>query len=146
MILVDTNILLYAHDSSNPRFDAARSWFEQAVDGDEEVGFALVSLLVFLRIITSPTLFERPMTAHEAIEVVADLTARPGVVLAQPTERHWEVLDGLARSGRAKGPLVMDAHLAALAIEHGATLCSTDRDFTRFSRLRFRDPLEASDE
>jgi hypothetical protein len=145
VILVDSNLLIYAHDSGSPRFEAARKWLGEVLGGKEEIRFALVSLLSFVRIITNPVLFAQSMTPQEAIEIVTALIGRPGVEIAQPTDRHWEVLDRLTRSGRARGSLVMDAHLAALAIEHGATLCSTDRGFARFPKLRFTDPLEEDD-
>lgn len=141
MILVDANLLLYAHDSEGPRFEAARAWLADLIKGQEEVRFALVSLLAFVRIGTDPRAFHQPKSSQEAIDIVRSLLALPGVEVAQPTDRHWEVMGGLVKSGKARGPLVMDAHLAALAIEHGATLCSTDRDFARFPKLRFRDPL-----
>lgn len=141
MILVDVNLLLYSHDSESQRFEAAKTWLEEVLGGEEEVAFALVSLLAFVRIITTPKLFREPMTSEEAVDVITALITRPGVDIAQPTDRHWEVLARLVKAGKARGPMVMDAHLAALAIEHGATLCSTDRDFARFPNLRLRDPL-----
>ncbi len=97
-------------------------------DSKEEVGLALISVLAFLRIGTSPAASHLPMTVEEATEAVAGWLDRPNVGIVQPTRRHLGVMRELARIGRARGPLLMDAHLAALAIEHGATLCTTDRD------------------
>jgi predicted nucleic acid-binding protein len=77
----------------------------------------------------------------EAVGVVSSLLAQPDVLVAAPTERHWSLVEELAVAGQARGPLLMDAHLAALAIEHGATLCTTDRDFARFAGLRLQNPL-----
>lgn len=141
MILVDANLLLYAYDSSSDRHEPARAWLEEVLNGEEAVRFALVSLLAFLRISTNPAVFRRPLSAGEAIGLATSWLNVPVAGLAEPTDRHWSVLEALARSGQARGPLLMDAHVAALAIEHGATLCTTDRDFARFPKLRFTDPL-----
>lgn len=141
MILVDVNLLLYAVDRSNPRHEAARTWFEAALGGDEEVRFAMHSLLGFLRLSTSPSVFERPLTADQAIGLVREWLARSNVEIATPTDRHWAVLGDLAVTGQARGSMLMDAHLAALALEYGAVLATTDRDFARFPGLRFRNPI-----
>lgn len=141
MILIDANLLLYAYDSSSPRHDRAREWLEDVLSGEEEVRFALTSVLAFLRIGTHSAVFRSPFTAAEAISIVGSWLNQPGVALAQPTDAHWSVLDDLCRAGQARGPILMDAHLAALAVEHGASLCTTDRDFARFPRLRLIDPL-----
>jgi uncharacterized protein len=141
MILIDANIPLYAYDLSSPRHEAARSWLEEVLSGREDVRFALVSLTAFLRIGTSPAVFERPLSPEAAIGAVQSWLALPSVDIAEPTDQHWDLLTRLAVAGRARGPLLMDAHLAALTLEYGATLCTTDRDFARFPKLRFRDPL-----
>lgn len=99
------------------------------------------TLLGFLRVSTNPALFERPLTAERAIQIVSEWLELPNVEVATPTNRHWQVLGELAAAGQARGPMLMDAHLAALTIEYGATLASTDRDFARFPGLRFRNPL-----
>ena len=141
MILLDANILLYAYDRESPRHDAARRWVEAVLSGDEAVGFPLVTLIAFVRIATNPAVYRRPLTPARAVEIVSSWLARPNVSVAAPSERHWVILADTLERGQARGPLVVDAHLAALAIEHGATLASTDRDFARFPGLRFRDPL-----
>ena len=141
MILLDANILLYAYDRESPRHDAARRWVEGVLSGDEAVGFPLVTLIAFVRIATNPAVYRRPLTPARAVEIVSSWLARPNVSVAAPSERHWAILADTLERGQARGPLVVDAHLAALAIEHGATLASTDRDFARFPGLRFRDPL-----
>lgn len=143
MILVDANLLLYAFDTSSALHEKARSWLEATLSGTGSVRFALTSVLAFVRIATNPTVFERPLSTHDAIATVRALLERPDAGLVSPTDRHWTVLDDLAREGQARGPLVMDAHLAALAVEHGATLYSTDRDFARFPGLRFKNPLSS---
>jgi toxin-antitoxin system PIN domain toxin len=141
VILVDANLLLYAYDSSGPQHARARPWLESAFGGRESVRLALASILAFLRISTSRAVFRRPFRPGEAIGIVSGWLELPAVGLAEPTPRHWSLLETLARQGPARGPLLMDAHLAALAIEHGATLCTTDRDFARFPKLRIRNPL-----
>ena len=143
MILVDANLLVYAYNTSSPQHDGAREWLETVLSGDEEVGFALVTLMAFLRLTTSQSLLRNPFTPAEAIAIVRAWLASPNVRLIAPTEFHWSTLDEVCRTGQARGPLLMDAHLAALALEHGATLCTTDRDFARFPRLRAVDPLSS---
>jgi uncharacterized protein len=140
VILVDANLLLYAYDTSSPHHEKARRWFEAAVV-DEDVGLAMTTLLAFVRIATSPTVFERPLAVDDAVTLVQEWLALPTVSLVEPTLRHWPLLSQIALAGQARGPLVMDAHLAALAMEHGAVLHTTDRDFSRFDGLRWRNPL-----
>lgn len=144
MILVDANIALYAYDTTSPHHEAARVWLEDVLNGDEEVDFALTSLLAFIRISTNPVVFRRPLRASEAIGIVTGWLGRPNVRTALPTERHWAILDEVATGGQARGPLIMDAHLAALALERGATLATSDRDFARFPRLRLIDPIHGA--
>ena len=141
MILLDANILIYAYDSMSPHHDAVRSWVEDVFSERDEVAIPLVCVLAFLRVMSNPALFEAPMSVGEAVEIATEWLSRPNVGIAQPTRRHWEVLAELARTGQARGPLLMDAHIAALALEHGATLCTTDRDFSRFAGLTVEDPL-----
>lgn len=141
MILLDANLLLYAYDTSSPFHEGAKVWLEETLGTEEEVGVSLVSLLAFLRVGTSPMVFARPMTVEQAIEIVVEWLARPNVGILQPTRRHFEVLGDLARRGKARGSALTDAHAAALALEHGATLFSSDRDFARFPGVRVEDPL-----
>jgi uncharacterized protein len=142
MILVDANVLIYAHNTLAQQHERSKLWLLAALNSGEAIGLSWVSLLAFLRITTSPRSFIDPMSLDEAGGIVAAWLAHPGVTVLQPTERHWTILSRLLVDGQARGPLVMDAHLAALAIEHGATLCTTDRDFTRFKGLRLLNPLE----
>jgi hypothetical protein len=141
MILVDANLLLYAHDPSSPHHRAARGWLETAVSNRESVGLTWMTLLAFVRIGTSPRPLEHPLSTAEAVAIVSRWLQHPSVTIVNPGERHWEILCDLMTKGQAHGPLIMDAHLAALAIEHGATLATTDRDFTRFPGLRILNPL-----
>jgi toxin-antitoxin system PIN domain toxin len=143
LILVDANLLLYAYDPSSERHEAARRWLESVLSGFEPVGFAWATILAFLRIGTSHRAFTSPLTPEEAVAIVSGWLERPMVGVPSPGEHHWKILSDLLTTAQAHGPLVMDAHLAALAIEHGATLCTTDRDFTRFPGLRVVNPLHS---
>jgi toxin-antitoxin system PIN domain toxin len=144
MIIVDANILLYAYDATSSRHDSARAWLEEVLNGSERVGMPLTVLLAFLRLSTDRAVFQDPLTTPEAIEIVTSWLARPNVAVTMPSDRHWRVLDETAAAGQARGPRLMDAHLAALAIEHGAAFASVDRGFARFPTLRWRDPLSRS--
>jgi toxin-antitoxin system PIN domain toxin len=142
MILIDANLLIYAHHTGADNHRRAKEWLERTFESDEQVGLSWATLLAFLRITTSFRLFDTPFTPEESNAIVSGWLNTAGVSLLQPTERHWTILSRLLADGQARGPLVTDAHLAALAIEHGATLCTTDRDFTRFKGLRLLNPLE----
>ncbi|TDD66930.1 type II toxin-antitoxin system VapC family toxin [Jiangella aurantiaca] len=140
MILVDANILLYAHVVDYPQHEAARRWLDTALNGVSRVGLPWESLLAFVRLVTNPKLFPRPESAADAwLQVGEWLDADPSWVPV-PTDRHREVLDSLVPSV-TRSTLVPDAHLAALAIEHGLALVSTDGDFARFPGLRWENPL-----
>ncbi len=142
MILVDANVLLYSYDEECPSHELARRWLERELSSGRSVRFALVTLLAFIRIASDRRVFSFPMPGAEACRVVQTWLNLPAARLLQPGPRTWKILEDLCRSGQAAGPLVMDAHLAALAIEHGATIATTDRDFARFSGVSFLNPLE----
>ncbi len=144
-MLIDANLLLYAYNTSSEHQSVARQWLEKTFSGSQPVRFAWVTLLAFLRIGTNSRIFPRPFTAPEAVALVSDWLGLPAVSILEPGENHWNVLSDLVTTSQANGPLVMDAHLAALAIEHGATLCTTDLDFSRFPGLRFLNPLQSHD-
>lgn len=141
MILIDANLLLYAYHPKAEQHQTSRVWLEAALSGSEVVRFAWLTLWAFLRISTNPRVFEVPLTAGEAQTAVSAWLARPIAGILEPGERYWEVLRGLMNQGQAIGPMVMDAALAALAVEHGATLHTTDRDFSRFPGLKWRNPI-----
>ena len=143
MILVDANLLLYAYDPRAAQHEASRVWLESTLAGPGLVRFAWLTLWAFLRISTNPRVYEHPLSFDEAEAHVSAWLAQPSCGILEPGERHWEILRGLTRQGQAVGPLVMDAVLAAIALEHGATLHTTDRDFARFPGLRWIDPLSA---
>ena len=140
MIVIDANVLLFAHDSTDPRHAPAARWLRATVEGDEAVGLAIVTALAFIRISTDPRVYETPISATRAIGLVESWLGRGNVHLIGPTDAHWRTLANLAVAGQARGPILMDAHLAALTMEHGATLATTDRDFARFPGLRTIDP------
>ena len=142
MTLLDANILLYAYNVDAPQHQAARRWIEDLFSGSEWVGLPWITLWGFLRISTNPRVYPRPLTAGEAFGIVHGWLALDKVVVVQPGPRHAELLERLATVNRATGPLLTDAVLAALALEHGAVLASTDLDFSRFRELQWLNPLE----
>jgi uncharacterized protein len=141
VILIDANLLLYAYHPRAQQHEESRAWLEAALSGPDLVRFAWLTLWAFLRIATNPRVFDRPLSASEAEAAISSWLAQPAGGILEPGERHWDILCGLVHNGQAVGPLVMDAVLAAIALEHGATLCSTDRDFSRFPGLRWTNPL-----
>jgi toxin-antitoxin system PIN domain toxin len=140
VILVDANVLLYAYHPRAEAHERCRAWIEKAFSGDEPVAIAWVTVLAFVRIGTSPRVFEQPLLAGEALAAVASWLERPSVSVLEAGEACWEIFRRLVRDSQVAGPLVMDAFLAALALENGATLATTDRDFTRFPKLKLVDP------
>lgn len=142
MIAVDANLLLYASDTSSVHHPAARRWFESALSGGESIGLTWAALLAFLRVGTNPRIRKDAFTVEEACDIVAGWLDHPDVTLLNPGDRHWQILRDVMTKGQVRGPLVTDAHLAALAIEHGATLATTDRDFARFPGLKFFNPVD----
>jgi toxin-antitoxin system PIN domain toxin len=144
LILVDANILLYAYHPRAEQYAKSQAWLEAVLSGPDLVRFAWLMLWAFLRIATNPRVFDRPLSTAEAEAAISSWLAQPVVGILEPGERHWDILRGLVRDGQAAGPLVMDAVLAAIALEHGATLCTTDRDFARFSGLKWENPLIAN--
>jgi uncharacterized protein len=141
--LPDVNVLLYAVDEGSARHQPARAWVEERLSGTETFALAWVVLLAFIRLTTSSRVFRSPLTTSEALDLVDGWLAQPCAIGVHPTSRHAAVLRELLEPLGTAGNLTTDAHLAALAIEHGAELCSTDGDFSRFAGLRWADPLEA---
>ena len=141
MKLLDVNVLLYAIDETSPHFDRAHPWVQELLGGTETVALSWVVALAFVRLTTKAQLMSSPLTVDDALDIVDGWLARPNVVVVHPTDRHAAVLRELLAPLGGGGNLVTDAHLAALAIEHGAELISCDADFSRFSGLRWRDPL-----
>lgn len=143
MRLPDVNLLLYAADETSVRHKPARQWLEATLSGTETVAFAWLALIGFVRISTNSMSFECPLAVEEAFDLVDGWLDQPCATVVHPTDRHAAVLRDLLVPLGAAGNLTSDAHLAALAIEHGALLCSCDTDFARFSGLRWIDPLTA---
>jgi len=141
MTLIDANLLLYAYDPRAKEHEASRRWLEAALSSPSLVRLAWVTVWAFLRIATNPRVFERPLSIDEATGIVDAWLAQPNVGMLEPGDRHREILPRLLRDAQATGTLVMDAALAAIAIEHGATLYSTDQDFSRFPELAWVNPL-----
>jgi toxin-antitoxin system PIN domain toxin len=138
--VVDANVLLHAYNPSAPMHVPARTWLEAALSGDESIGLPWIVILAFLRIATNARAVERPLSIERACETVDELLACAPVHVLQPGPRHWSEVRRLLLQVGAAGNLVTDAHLAALAIEHGATLTSYDADFSRFEHLRWERP------
>jgi len=142
MVLIDVNVMVYAHRPESPRHHEFRRWFEVQVESDEPFGISDLVMSGFLRIVTHPRIFNVPTSLEEALHVVARLRAQHNCVWVKPGARHWEIFIQLCRSAGAKGNLVPDAYLAALAIESGSEWITTDRDYSRFPGLRWRHPLD----
>lgn len=144
MKLADVNLLLYAVDESSPHHERARRWLEDSLSGPETFAFSWSVLLAFVRLATNPRVFDAPLDLAAALDLVDAWLAQPSVTVIHPTDRHGALLRELLAPLGAAGNLTTDAHLAALAIEHGAELCSGDADFGRFPRVRWVNPLAGS--
>jgi uncharacterized protein len=141
VILVDANILIYAHVSSFEQHRVARDWLDQQLNGSGRIGLPWVSTLAFLRLVTNPRVFEHPEPVADAWRQVQAWLASEAAWIPEPTRRHPELLGEFFALPGIHSNLVPDAHLAALAVEHGLTLCSTDGDFARFRGLRWLNPI-----
>ena len=141
MILVDANILLYAEDSLHTRHQQARMWWDGQLSGTGVVCLCWTVLSAFIRIGTNPRVFESPLSLEQALVRIQSWLDQPCTRVVRPTERHWTVFKQVLTDGQATANLVTDAHLAALAIEHGCELASTDSDFARFPKLKWKNPL-----
>jgi toxin-antitoxin system PIN domain toxin len=141
LILIDANILIYAHVSSFPQHDGARDWLDQQLNNHPRVGLPWPSLLAFLRLVTNPRVFERAEPIGDAWSQVLEWLGCDTTWVPEPTERHAELLGAFLALPGVHANLVPDAHLAALAVEHGLTLCSTDGDFARFPGLSWLNPI-----
>ncbi|HEY3940597.1 MAG TPA: type II toxin-antitoxin system VapC family toxin [Bryobacteraceae bacterium] len=141
MIVPDANLLLYAYDAASLQHATARKWLERVFSGGEVVGLPWQSVTAFLRIVTNQKLPGKRFTSEEAAGVVDQWLDQPNVRLLTPGEHHWTLLRRMMVDGQARGPLITDAQLAALTIECGGVLHTTDRDFARFPGLRWTNPL-----
>lgn len=141
MKVPDLNLLIYAVDRSSPSHRSARHWWNDLLSGTETVGLAWTVMLGFVRLTTSPRILEKPMGPDDALGYLDRWLEHPITTIIDPTPRHASVLRDLLGPTGTAGNLVTDAHLAALAIEHGGELCTADRDFGRFAGLRWTDPI-----
>lgn len=141
MIVLDANVLLYAWDSTTGLHEKARSWVERIFSGGDPIGIPWQTTGAFIRIATNHRLPGERLTMTEAVEIVDRWVRHPHVVMLGPGRNHWLTLRPMLLDGQASGPLTTDAQLAALTIEHGGVLQTTDRDFSRFPGLRWSNPL-----
>lgn len=142
MILVDANILLYAEDQLSPLHSKAVAWWDAKLSGSSPVCLCWTVLSAFIRISTNPRVFEHPLSLDQALARVQSWIDQPCTRLIHPTEQHWPLFKKMLLEGQAVANLVTDAHLAALAVEHGCELISTDSDFSRFPTVHWRNPLK----
>ncbi|MCX6543752.1 MAG: type II toxin-antitoxin system VapC family toxin [Acidobacteria bacterium] len=141
MILIDANLLIYAIDADSHHHGVAKAWLEETLSGTDRVGLAWIVLLAFLRITTREGILARTLTLAAAIGYVDSWLAQPNVELVTPGPHFWPLFRGLILASGTAGNLTSDAHLAAMAIERGATVCSTDNDYGRFPGLLYTNPL-----
>ncbi len=141
MIVLDANILLYAYDTESPLHHKSKAWLERTLSGGGLVGMPWQTIGAFLRIATNTKLSGDRFSSSEACDIVESWLAVPNLVLLQPTDHFWKLLRETIITGQAQGPLITDAQLAAITINYGATLATTDRDFARFPGLLWLNPL-----
>ena len=141
MILVDANLLIYAIDSDSPHHGRARPWLERVLSGTDPVGLPWIVILAFVRVTTRDGIMRRPLPLAAALAYVQAWLEQPCVEAIAPGAHHWSILCRLLEATGTAGNLTSDAHIAALAIERGATICSTDHDFARFAGIRHVNPL-----
>jgi toxin-antitoxin system PIN domain toxin len=141
VIIVDVNVLIFAYNADAPQHERSRKWLQAAFSGSEVVGIPWAVIHGFLRITTNTPASQPPFTIDEAVAIVDEWFQSPAVSVIEPGPRYWALFRELLVDGQVEGALVSDAHIAALAIENGATVCSTDRDFASFPSLRVINPL-----
>lgn len=137
----DINVLIYAHREDAPEHDNYAAWLTSVAEGPAPFALSSVTLSGFLRIVTNPRIFQPSTPTDVAIAFCRELVARPNAAFIQPGARHWGIMVDLIERSQVRGAMVSDAYLAALAIEHGCQLVTTDSDFARFPTLRWRHPL-----
>ena len=141
MILPDVNVLVYAHREDSTRHSDYLDWLNQVLNSDTAFGISDLVLSGFLRVVTHPRVFGDPTPLELAMQFAGSLRHHPNAVTLAPGERHWDIFQRLCQEVNAKGNLIADAYLAALAIETGAEWITTDRDYARFSGLKWKHPL-----
>lgn len=143
-MIVDANVLLYAADSSSPFHEPSRAWLETALNGERRIGLPWATIGAFLRISTHPRASKDPLTSTQSWTFVSDWLAAEPTWIPEPTPQHAAVFRRLMINGDLRANLVPDAHLAALAIEHGVGICSADSDFARFTEITWVNPVQRS--
>lgn len=142
MIIPDINLLVYAYDESSPYHKKAKPWLSALLDGQEEVGFPLVSVLGFIRLSSNPKIFENPLAPSAACEIASSWLSTPQAALLAAGSDHLTILQKLLKGSHAASALTTDAHIAALAIEHRGIIHSNDQDFRRFEGIKCVNPLK----
>lgn len=142
MIILDANVLLYLHDSGSPFHERSMQWFRTAFEQRQDIALSWSVILAFLRISTNPAIFAKPRTMADALESIASFRNSAAARILDPGPAHFSILEDLLNQAKLGRDLVSDAHLAALAIENDAAICSHDRDFLRFKGLRVINPYE----
>jgi len=143
--LLDVNLLIYASNEQSPYYSEARSWLRDLLSSGETVALPWAVIMAFIRLVTNPRVLDPPLDVTNAIEITRRWREYPSVTVPSPTDRHLDVLHHLLASTSTAGNMISDAHLAAIAIEHGAVLCSADNDFARFPGLNWENPLHRAE-
>jgi toxin-antitoxin system PIN domain toxin len=141
LILIDVNVLVYAHRADAAGHEHYRGWLQSTVNGDAGYGLSDLALAGFLRIVTHPRIFRKPTPLKIALSFISEIRDRPNCIPISPGPRHWEIFTRLCQTVDARGNMIPDAYFAALAIESGAEWVTTDRDYARFPGLRWRHPI-----
>jgi toxin-antitoxin system PIN domain toxin len=141
VIILDVNLLIYAIDRDSPNHKKARAWLEQTLSGTQEVGLPWVVMLAFLRVTTRHAIMRNPLSPEQALAYVDSWLQQPYVQPVRPGENHWSIFKNLVETTGTAGNLTADAHIAALALEQGFAICSTDNDFKRFPGIKHVNPL-----
>lgn len=142
MLLLDANILIYAYDTSSKKNEIAVDWLENQVNSSQHIALPWATINAFLRIITNKRIMSKPFSYKLAVETISYLLKNNNVFIPQELESHWITLSNIIISTQANSNLIPDAYLAALAIDHGATLCTSDSDFKKFDNLKLHYPLK----
>jgi toxin-antitoxin system PIN domain toxin len=144
VILVDVNVLVYAHREDAPNHEEYHGWLERLLASRETFGISELVLSGVVGVVTHPRIFDPPSPLEAALAFVEGVRSQPACVSIVPGPRHWDLFTDLCRRSKARGNLVPDAYLAALAIESGSEWITTDRDYSRFPGLRWRHPLDGA--
>ena len=141
MIMPDVNLLVYAYDATSRHHESARQWWEDRLNGSQMIGLSWVAVLGFVRLLTNPRIYQNPYFPEEILGIVETWLEQPHVRFIHPSEGHFTLFSSLIKEMGTAGTLTTDAHLAALAMERGMILQTTDADFTRFPGLKWKNPI-----